>query len=190
MQHPLRDFARTRLTTALGPGALSKNVEISILNWAVQKTKDTMSQKASWKNNVFKDWYKMKLSWLLEEFKREPAVSVTLEIVNGKVKSILDVLPQLVCRLKNGDLDARKIAKYSPDILWPGGPCSSAMFKRKTIELQVEAIKARDEDYKGMFKCNKCKSQKTRYFQLQTRSADEPMTTYVTCINCGLKWKC
>jgi DNA-directed RNA polymerase subunit M/transcription elongation factor TFIIS len=25
---------------------------------------------------------------------------------------------------------------------------------------------------------------------MQTRSADEPMTTYVTCKGCGLKWKC
>ena len=28
------------------------------------------------------------------------------------------------------------------------------------------------------------------YYQLQTRSADEPMTTFVTCINCGARWKC
>lgn len=26
--------------------------------------------------------------------------------------------------------------------------------------------------------------------QLQTRSADEPMTTFVTCVACNNKWKC
>lgn len=26
-------------------------------------------------------------------------------------------------------------------------------------------------------------------FAHQTRSADEPMTTFVTCTNCGNKWK-
>ena len=31
---------------------------------------------------------------------------------------------------------------------------------------------------------------KCTYYQLQTRSADEPMTTFVTCINCGNRWKC
>jgi len=42
----------------------------------------------------------------------------------------------------------------------------------------------------GMFRCNKCKSMKTVYYQMQTRSADEPMTTYVTCTNCNTRWKC
>jgi DNA-directed RNA polymerase subunit M/transcription elongation factor TFIIS len=41
----------------------------------------------------------------------------------------------------------------------------------------------------GMIKCRKCKSMKTEYHQLQTRSADEPMTTYVTCHNCEHRWK-
>ena len=40
------------------------------------------------------------------------------------------------------------------------------------------------------FTCRKCKSNKCSYYQLQTRSADEPMTTFVTCINCGVRWKC
>lgn len=40
------------------------------------------------------------------------------------------------------------------------------------------------------FKCNKCKSKKCSYYQLQTRSADEPMTTFVTCLDCGNRWKC
>src|SRR6056300_1180111 len=31
------------------------------------------------------------------------------------------------------------------------------------------------------FTCRKCKSKKCSYYQLQTRSADEPMTTFVTC---------
>jgi DNA-directed RNA polymerase subunit M/transcription elongation factor TFIIS len=47
-----------------------------------------------------------------------------------------------------------------------------------------------DEKYEGMFKCGKCKSKKTTYYQMQTRSADEPMTTYVTCMDCDAKWKC
>ena len=40
------------------------------------------------------------------------------------------------------------------------------------------------------FFCRKCKSNKCTYYQLQTRSADEPMTTFVTCIDCGTRWKC
>ena len=40
------------------------------------------------------------------------------------------------------------------------------------------------------FTCRKCKSKKCTYYQMQTRSADEPMTTFVTCIECGTRWKC
>lgn len=39
------------------------------------------------------------------------------------------------------------------------------------------------------FKCGKCKQRKTTYFQMQTRSADEPLTTFVTCTVCGNRWK-
>ena len=40
------------------------------------------------------------------------------------------------------------------------------------------------------FTCRKCKSKECSYYQLQTRSADESMTTFVTCIKCGNRWKC
>jgi len=39
------------------------------------------------------------------------------------------------------------------------------------------------------FQCGRCKKRKCRYRQAQTRSADEPMTTFVTCVNCGNRWK-
>ncbi|KAJ9185551.1 hypothetical protein P3X46_005173 [Hevea brasiliensis] len=39
------------------------------------------------------------------------------------------------------------------------------------------------------FKCGRCGQRKTTYYQMQTRSADEPMTTYVTCVNCNNHWK-
>lgn len=41
----------------------------------------------------------------------------------------------------------------------------------------------------GMFTCGKCKGTKTTYFQMQTRSSDEPMTTFVTCLTCSNRWK-
>jgi transcription elongation factor S-II len=40
-----------------------------------------------------------------------------------------------------------------------------------------------------LFKCSKCKSTQIEYTQLQTRSADEPMTTFFHCQNCGKRWK-
>ncbi|PRW50840.1 transcription elongation factor A 2-like [Chlorella sorokiniana] len=39
------------------------------------------------------------------------------------------------------------------------------------------------------FQCGKCKQRKCTYYQMQTRSADEPMTTFVSCMNCNNRWK-
>ena len=50
---------------------------------------------------------------------------------------------------------------------------------------EVEHVQGTDE-----FKCYKCKERNCSYYQVQTRSADEPMTVFVTCLNCGKRWKC
>lgn len=42
----------------------------------------------------------------------------------------------------------------------------------------------------SLFTCGRCKSTKTTSTQKQTRSADEPMTVFVLCMNCGKRWKC
>jgi transcription elongation factor S-II len=38
-------------------------------------------------------------------------------------------------------------------------------------------------------RCGKCGQKKVSYTQAQTRSADEPMTTFCECQNCGNRWK-
>ena len=47
---------------------------------------------------------------------------------------------------------------------------------------------------RGQYQCNKCIKNKeypwnTKSHELQTRSSDEPMTIYVTCLTCHAKWK-
>lgn len=41
----------------------------------------------------------------------------------------------------------------------------------------------------NMFRCSRCKERKCTYSQLQTRSCDEPMTTFVHCTVCGNRWR-
>lgn len=38
-------------------------------------------------------------------------------------------------------------------------------------------------------KCSKCKERNCSFQQRQTRSSDEPMTTFVTCHSCGHRWR-
>jgi len=39
------------------------------------------------------------------------------------------------------------------------------------------------------FLCKRCGKRQCTYYELQTRSADEPMTVFITCLNCGKHWR-
>lgn len=56
-------------------------------------------------------------------------------------------------------------------------------------KLEEESEKKKEIATTDMFKCSRCKERKCTYVQVQTRSADEPMTNFITCINCGKQWK-
>ncbi|KAJ8435123.1 hypothetical protein Cgig2_020766 [Carnegiea gigantea] len=56
----------------------------------------------------------------------------------------------------------------------------------------IEQEEGTTEQFKGtteQFKCGRCGQRKCTYYQLQTRSADEPMTTFVRCVVCYNRWK-
>jgi len=55
---------------------------------------------------------------------------------------------------------------------------------KKEIERTVQNVATTD-----MFRCGKCGQRKCTYYQMQTRSADEPMTTFVRCTVCPNRWK-
>ena len=53
----------------------------------------------------------------------------------------------------------------------------------------MKNVFVKQEIHDSIIKCPKCKLNKVHYYQLQTRSADEPMTTFCTCTNCNHRWK-
>ena len=59
--------------------------------------------------------------------------------------------------------------------------------KKKIMAKYINTKPTQEHD--GVFKCGKCKSKKTTYTQVQTRSADEPMTIFAVCLNCENRWK-
>jgi DNA-directed RNA polymerase subunit M/transcription elongation factor TFIIS len=153
MDHPYRDWVRNKLADIIGAGPTARNCERNILNWTVK----TCSGAASFDKKHFRQMYKMKTMFLLASMKR---------------------CPEIIEKLKTKQLESSKIAFYSSDILEPDGPYSAALLANRKKDMEMEARKCEDEDYEGILKCGKCKSNKTDYYQMQTRSADEPMVRY------------
>eukprot|EP00252_Welwitschia_mirabilis_P016150 TRINITY_DN35681_c0_g1_i1.p1 TRINITY_DN35681_c0_g1~~TRINITY_DN35681_c0_g1_i1.p1 ORF type:complete len:361 (-),score=84.78 TRINITY_DN35681_c0_g1_i1:460-1542(-) len=96
--------------------------------------------------------------------------------------------PDLRRRVLLGEIKPEKLIVMTPEEM--------ASDQRKLENQQIKE-KALFECERGMpkgattdqFKCGKCGQRKCTYYQMQTRSADEPMTTYVTCMNCNNRWK-
>ena len=64
----------------------------------------------------------------------------------------------------------------------------------KTIENKVNESRSdwnekHTKVISGVYKCRKCGGSKTTQFEMQTRSADEPMTLFIHCLDCGNQWK-
>ena len=174
MNHPLREYTRQVFASLIAPGPISRNAEISTLNWAVQTARQN-NEDASWENPLFRKIYKNKVHWLTTELRRPNHVVSLATILEGdQVRVKLNLVNQLAYRLQKKELDVKNLAKYPADVLWPDGPMAKAAFKIKERDLKREQVKASEESYEGMFTCGKCKSKKTTFYLLQTRSADEP----------------
>jgi len=88
-------------------------------------------------------------------------------------------------RIKLGEINPEEIAFLSPQEihkeLW-----------QKYLDRQIandeflysRTVGTRTQEYK----CGRCKERDCTYYQLQVRCSDEPMTTFVNCLNCGHKW--
>ena len=208
----LRDYARTHLAQHVPERPYAKNIEKAVWLWALEEAR-TRGEKPAFENRLLRQRYKQKIIQLMSELTRDATkVACTLVIEGGSVKLKYEVHPQLIYRLFKREVKSQDLPGLRAEQLWPDGPHSRAIFKHKERDLAMEKARANDEDYNGLFKCGKCKSVKTTYYQMQTRSADEPMvrphqprvmsiifiiltlfpqqTTYVTCKTCGHRWKC
>ena len=56
-------------------------------------------------------------------------------------------------------------------------------------EISSDWIEKHGQITEGVYKCRICGGKKTVQKELQTRSADEPMTIFITCVNCKNTWK-
>ena len=93
---------------------------------------------------------------------------------------------RLIERIKKNEFTAKKLVNLTPHELFPENwkEMIDEKFKRNKVLYHTKKEAMTDQ-----FKCKKCKSRETCYYEMQTRSADEPMTIFITCLNCGNRWK-
>jgi DNA-directed RNA polymerase subunit M/transcription elongation factor TFIIS len=191
-EHSLRDYARGEFQKVYpGKSIKPRNAELAVYNWAVTQTMQSRitvkgryeSEEPSWENRLFRWRYKQRL------------MSILFNIKNN---------PDIVKKTKPKELETLTAGQ-----MWPDGPMGHAEKKIREKETKMELAKAKhDEEYEGILTCPKCKSKKTSYYQMQTRSADEvsfppflfvsskqrltirqqPATNFCSCL-CGHRWR-
>jgi len=61
--------------------------------------------------------------------------------------------------------------------------------KDKLLQREQKILEGNKSRATDQFKCRRCQKRECTYYELQTRSADEPMTIFITCLNCGKEWR-
>ena len=143
----------------------ARHLEQSIYNWTINRAEELEMIKR-WDNPSFVELYVTRLR---------------------SVYTNLQSSSDLCSKINSGIILAKDVGGMTHQELAPHvWEQYIAKKKERDENNQMPVIEASTDN----FTCRKCKSKKCSYYQLQTRSADEPMTTFVTCIDCGKRWKC
>jgi DNA-directed RNA polymerase subunit M/transcription elongation factor TFIIS len=130
------------------------------------------SVQVDWTNHVFWNMYRNRAISLYENLKGD-----TSYVKNNQ---------NLLAKIKSGELTLNTVAHMTAMELCPSR-------WKDAIERMIEMEKRlydKDQSASIFMWCSGCKKKtKCDYYQLQTRSADEPMTTFVTCLECDKRWK-
>jgi DNA-directed RNA polymerase subunit M/transcription elongation factor TFIIS len=92
----------------------------------------------------------------------------------------------LIERWKDGEFTLDALGHWTPYELEPTHwkELKDQQFRREKRILEGNLAMATDR-----FRCSRCHKKLCSYYELQTRSADEPMTIFISCLNCGKRWK-
>lgn len=183
-----RSLIVTKLNDILQNEAKSKNLEISIFNWTLNYIKDNKIIPSSSKNKFTKKITinNNELSWNNNRFKRvylSKFRSISFNLMNEKNKDFKKHVLQNIIK-------TQEIVNMTPQEIFPRiwEPVFQKQLKKEMIRIRNDG-KELEQSVEGNYTCSKCNCKKINYYELQTRSADEPMTAYFTCLNCQHRWK-
>eukprot|EP00300_Choanocystis_sp_HF-7_P041872 c8651_g1_i1.p1 GENE.c8651_g1_i1~~c8651_g1_i1.p1 ORF type:complete len:199 (+),score=33.99 c8651_g1_i1:48-644(+) len=95
---------------------------------------------------------------------------------------------QLRCRVAQGHVSAAKLCQMtSEELAAPEVKTELDQLKAQSLKEAIDPTNVKSST--DQFKCKKCGKRECSFLELQTRSADEPMTCFVECHNCGNRWK-
>jgi len=141
----------------------SSNLEKGIFNYTLKEA-DQRKIVKKWDNKYFIQIYIDRLRTVYTNLND----SIVEQVTSGAIK------PHIVAFMTHQELNPDK---------WSA--LIDAKSKRDANKFETNIAAATDT-----FTCRKCKGNQCTYYQMQTRSADEPMTVYISCCNCGNRWKC
>tara|TARA_B100000925_G_scaffold290232_1_gene274970 strand:- start:1248 stop:1814 length:567 start_codon:yes stop_codon:yes gene_type:complete len=146
------------------------DIEKGVYNKTIKFAEDNNTSK-SWDNHIFLDMYRVFAISIYSNLKS-----------NSYIKNY-----RLFDRLVDKEFKGYELVTMDPQYTFPEHwkPYIDAKSKRDRVLYEINKEMATD-----VYKCTRCQKKECSYYQLQTRSADEPMTTFVTCLNCGKRWKC
>jgi transcription elongation factor S-II len=171
MDTPQRELVRHRFIEIGLTQSLAKDMEQALLNRSIRECTD-IGVDVGWSSPIFCNHYRGRCLHMYENLKGK----------YGYVKNPTE----WKTRLLEGEITPAQIAEFSPMEL------HSNRWKEQ-VEKQIEKDKHLYESSGNAsiyLYCSVCKKKsKCDYYQMQTRSADEPMTTFVTCLECDKRWK-
>lgn len=153
-----------------GDEELARRMEVCLWNWTiVTMQRDHGTKSLYWENPRYRYRYTTRALGL-ESNLRHPGNE------------------QLARRITNRELCVKSFVNMTPQEMWPER-WEDAYAKVAAKQLRREGAADAETAPDGAYTCGKCKSKKTVYTSIQIRSADEPMTNFVRCLNCGKSWK-
>lgn len=93
---------------------------------------------------------------------------------------------RLLCRVRDGEFPLSALPTLTSYEMYPE---NWFMLKDKLIQREQKILEGNKSRATDQFKCRRCQKRECTYYELQTRSADEPMTIFITCLNCGKEWR-